>query len=167
MRFFTISILIFCCSQVYGLANTQATDALSPKNTPSVLTETLDAQGEKDAKDPSLAPKNPTKLLTQVFLFIVALSIGGYILIHITKRGGLPLSSKKRRDGRLNICETRMLGNKQFLVVVEYGSRKVLLGVGPGMINHLCFLDNPSNTSFTREGMEGSVSDIAKEHLLK
>ena len=51
------------------------------------------------------------------------------------------------RGGKLRICETRMLGNKQFLVVVEYGKQKMLLGVGPGMIHHLCCLPETDDDS--------------------
>ena len=37
-----------------------------------------------------------------------------------------------------------MLGHRQFLVVVEYENQKMLLGVGPGTIEHLCYLEMPT-----------------------
>jgi flagellar protein FliO/FliZ len=43
-------------------------------------------------------------------------------------------------ERKLNINETRMLGNRQFLVVAQYEDRKVLLGVCPGRIEYLCTL---------------------------
>ncbi len=53
---------------------------------------------------------------------------------------GGALQKKAKADG-LKVLETKMLGNRQFLVVVEYGRQRMLLGVGPGLINHLCFLE--------------------------
>jgi hypothetical protein len=35
-----------------------------------------------------------------------------------------------------------MLGNRQFLVVVEYDTREVLVGVGPGFIRQVSDLSN-------------------------
>jgi hypothetical protein len=38
-----------------------------------------------------------------------------------------------------------MLGNRQFLVVVEYDDREVLVGVGPGFIRQVSDLSNSTN----------------------
>ena len=43
----------------------------------------------------------------------------------------------KRSDGRLQVSETRMLGNRQFLMVVEYEESRLLVGVSPGRIELL------------------------------
>jgi flagellar protein FliO/FliZ len=64
---------------------------------------------------------------------LLALAVGG---IWLVKRGGLPRPFA-RNDGRLHVLETRLLGNKQFLVVVEYDDAKMLLGVCPGRIDYL------------------------------
>jgi len=40
-------------------------------------------------------------------------------------------------EGKLKVAETRMLGNRQFIMVVEYEEQKILLGVGPGKIDYL------------------------------
>jgi len=58
---------------------------------------------------------------------------GGWYLI---KRGALPRPFSKS-DGKLRVLETRVLGNRQFLVVAEYGEAKMLLGVCPGRIDYL------------------------------
>lgn len=47
-------------------------------------------------------------------------------------------------EGKLKIAETRMLGNRQFISVVEYGEQKILIGVGPGKIDYLTTLQNVS-----------------------
>ena len=41
---------------------------------------------------------------------------------------------------KLQISETRMLGNRQFLIVAEYEDRKMLIGVCPGRIDYLATL---------------------------
>jgi flagellar protein FliO/FliZ len=43
-------------------------------------------------------------------------------------------------ERKLQIAETRMLGNRQFLIVAEYEDRKMLIGVCPGRIDYLCTL---------------------------
>ena len=70
-------------------------------------------------------------------LFVI-IAVGGTCLF-LYRKGKFPLTSR-RNEECLKLCETRMLGNKQFLVVVEYESQKMLLGVGPGTIRHLCYL---------------------------
>lgn len=46
------------------------------------------------------------------------------------------------RDARkLNIAESRSLGNRQYLVVADYEGKKFLLGVCPGSISMLKSLD--------------------------
>ena len=83
----------------------------------------------------------PKTRLTVVYclLILLASTVGLFAL----KRGRLP-SLKKGREEQLSIVETRMLGNRQFLIVAEYAGRRMLLGVGPGAISHLCFLDSDS-----------------------
>jgi flagellar protein FliO/FliZ len=45
-----------------------------------------------------------------------------------------------RSERRLHIREMKSLGGRQFLVVAEYEGRRMLLGVCPGRIEHLCEL---------------------------
>ncbi len=73
--------------------------------------------------------------------FLALVGVGG-ISFYLWRKGKFPLSPM-HKSGRLNLSETKMLGNKQFLVVVEYENQKLLLGVGPGLITHLCYLEPP------------------------
>lgn len=59
---------------------------------------------------------------------------GGWYLI---KRGKLPRPFSKAEGNKLRVLETRLLGNRQFLVVAEYEDAKMLLGVCPGRIDYL------------------------------
>ena len=47
---------------------------------------------------------------------------------------------KTATSGKLKIKDQVMLGNRQFLVVAEYGGREVMLGIGPGFVSHVCDL---------------------------
>ena len=58
---------------------------------------------------------------------------------------GLPLARNGAAlDRKLQILETRPLGNRQYLLVVGYEDSRMLIGVTPGKIDYLCPLDSPS-----------------------
>jgi flagellar protein FliO/FliZ len=61
--------------------------------------------------------------------------------IFLMKRG-LPIRGLRTGENQLHLLETKVLGNRQFLVVVKYEDNKMLLGVGPGQIQYLCPLDS-------------------------
>jgi flagellar biogenesis protein FliO len=65
-------------------------------------------------------------------------------------------SSKVPR--KLHIEESRTVGNRQHLAVVEYEGRRVLLGISPGRIDYLCGLD--SETSEPSQGFSQALSDV-------
>jgi flagellar protein FliO/FliZ len=79
-----------------------------------------------------------TGKLTIYFLTLAGLVIGGFFIL----KRGLPLRAAGGSEHRLHLRETKMLGNRQFLVVAEYEGSRILLGVGPGRIEYLCPLDS-------------------------
>ena len=66
-------------------------------------------------------------------LVLAVLGVGVFFAL---KRGGWR-NVMKRSEGRLQVSETRMLGNRQFLMVVEYEESRLLVGVSPGRIELL------------------------------
>ncbi|MDQ8185951.1 flagellar biosynthetic protein FliO [Pelagicoccus sp. SDUM812002] len=64
------------------------------------------------------------------------------VVVWFLFRSGIIRKKFSKSEGKLKIAETRMLGNRQFLSVVEYGSQKILIGVGPGKIDYLTTLQN-------------------------
>jgi|GEM_PF-1993594 len=102
------------------------------------------AQGSAgtDGKQLAMPPPSTLTLLSQVFVFLLVLGGGALLLRNYALKGKFSLKNQTSGQ-RLVVSETKVLGNKQFLVVVEYGAQKMLLGVGPGMINHLCYLNSP------------------------
>jgi Flagellar biosynthesis protein, FliO len=94
---------------------------------------------------PTLAAAHPLALdnagtgkLAIYFVTLAGLVVGGYFLL----KRGLPLRAVRGSESRLHLRETKMLGNRQFLVVAEYEGSRILLGVGPGRIEYLCPLDS-------------------------
>lgn len=71
------------------------------------------------------------------FFLLVGLLAGG---LFFYRNGFGALAQKNKTARKLEITETRMLGNRQFLMVAEYEGRKMLIGVCPGRIDYLCNL---------------------------
>ncbi len=68
------------------------------------------------------------------YIAVLGMLVGGAWLL--VRRGSLPRPFSKS-EGRLKVLETKMLGNRQFLMVVEYEEAKMLLGVCQGRIDYL------------------------------
>ncbi len=66
------------------------------------------------------------------------------VIVWFLFKNGVFQKRFSKSEGKLKVSETRMLGNRQFLSVVEYGSQKILIGVGPGKIDYLTTLQNSS-----------------------
>lgn len=82
------------------------------------------------------SPPSSSGGLSQAVAYVAVLGLlvgGAWLLI---KRGSLPRPFA-RSEGRLKVLETKVLGNRQFLMVVEYEDAKMLLGVCQGRIDYL------------------------------
>ncbi len=101
------------------------TQIIYPKNSP-----------ERPAGLP--AEKSP---LSGVLVMVTAIALaaaGAWILLQRRQSG--PLSARGQR--KLQVEETRPLGNRQYLVVAQYEGKKFLLGVTPGQIALLTPLES-------------------------
>lgn len=63
--------------------------------------------------------------------------------------------------GKLRIKDQIMLGNRQFLVVVEYGKKEILVGIGPGFIRRVCNLSEEEIVNETK----GKFDDLLDEKI--
>lgn len=88
---------------------------------------------------------NGVQLAIYLCLLVALLGGGSYFL----KNGFNFLPAKNKGVRKLNVAETRMLGNRQFLVVAEYEGRKMLLGVCPGRIELLSELGGQTDGMFS------------------
>lgn len=101
--------------------------------------------------------------MSRSIYMIVAVLVAMAVIGYLAKRGKLPIKGITD-SGVLRIKETRMLGNKQFLVVVEHQDRKMLLGVGPGFISYLCPLSGSTGNAKEAQGFEASLSQHIGPH---
>jgi len=126
--------------------------------------ESLAAQ-EQAAEDASMGELfsgqggSPGSLLS--FLgYAVIIGCLALVVWYFSKRGSFRRPFSKA-SGKLNIAETRMLGNRQFISVVEYENQKILIGVGPGKIDYLTTLQDygAEFTAVDSESSEGVARD--------
>ena len=134
---FLVFLIFGCLSPAFGQSESQKVYHPSVEKKLSDQDATVSGLGERFST---------VVLMSQVFVFLVILAGGALLLRNYARRGKLTLKPKSMRPG-LVIAETKPLANRQYLVVVEHGDQRMLLGVGPGIINNLCFL----NTSFEQQ----------------
>jgi flagellar biogenesis protein FliO len=151
MRFFAAPLaltLLFVASPCVPLR------ALDPASdivlTPSAKTAT--AGKDSATGNASSELRGPALLaVTAVIL------LGAYIFIRRTKNKLGRLSQSAQ--GAIEVCRTRSLGNKQFLVVVQVEGRRMLLGMGPTFITKLSDLEAEDFTiPFERKGADGKTA---------
>ena len=105
---------------------------------------------------------SPIGMVVTILGYLLILGAMGVAAWYLFKRGVFrkPFSNK---EGKLNIAESRMLGNRQYIMVVEYEDNKILLGVGPGKIDYLTSLQGYRNDfpKLEPEVSENSIQEIA------
>ena len=85
-----------------------------------------------------VAPSGGGRFQLAIYLLLLVALLGGGV--YVMRHGLGFLQPKPKGPRKLEISETRMLGNRQFLIVAEYEQRKMLIGVCPGRIEYLCTL---------------------------
>jgi flagellar biogenesis protein FliO len=83
---------------------------------------------------------NPVLSSTQMYIYGAFILICLVVVMMFWKKTAFG-SIKMNKNQKLKVSEMRMLGNKQYLAVVEYEDSKILLGISPGLIQHLGHLD--------------------------
>lgn len=94
---------------------------------------------------PATGSSSGVQLAIYLCLLVALLGGGTYLM----KNGFGFLQPKNKGVRKLNVAETRMLGNRQFLVVAEYEGRKMLLGVCPGRIELISDLGGKTDEPFS------------------
>ena len=95
------------------------------------------------------------------FVLLLGLLGGG---VYVMRNGLGFLQPKPKGPRKLDITETRMLGNRQFLIVAEYEQRKMLIGVCPGRIDYLCTLSGAEPDS-GRTATSGGSCRVSDGHM--
>ena len=87
-------------------------------------------------------------LWVKVIAFLALLGAGATLLNYYCRRKRPGMSAA--RQGRIHLADTCALGNRQYLVVAQFGRERHLLGISPNAINHLSHL----------HGVEGIQDDF-------
>lgn len=121
----------------------------------TLFAEGAEAGGVAETSQSSVTSDNAdltVGLIGRIVIYLMLLGAIGVVVVYFFKQGKFVQGIRSNNKGsQLKVCETHTLGNKQFLVVVEYGKQKVLLGIGPGMINKLCFLESTGELNSLEE----------------
>ncbi len=148
-RLLSFVVLLNCFTLLVGLDLDAATGDESAVETPP-SEEVSVGEGDSKVLQPRDLENTPyggkpsgNSFIWSIVLFLFMLVVIAGFWIY-TKRGGVGLR-KLASSNDLRIRETKPLGNRQFLLVVEYGEQRMLLGVAPGVINHLCYLEAPED----------------------
>ena len=123
--------IILLATLVVVQADAQSSDTGSEVFFPRAAAETL--------ADDGLLPEDAGSTASTAVMFAgygLVLAVLGFGVFFVLRRGGWRRVIK-RSEGRLQVRETRMLGNRQFLMVVEYEASRLLVGVSPGRIELL------------------------------
>jgi flagellar protein FliO/FliZ len=114
------------------------TESLEPKSSDPAPAQPAVASPEKI--QPTRPPAPDFDSLGQMLGYLTFFAALAGAALYFVKFG-LPLKKGLASDRKLQVLETRPLGNKQYLLVVGYEDTRMLLGVTPGKIDYLCPLD--------------------------
>lgn len=92
--------------------------------------------GEEVPADATVAATEESVPWAQLAAMLGLVGACGGLAWWVHRQRSRGLGTVASREG-LRVVETRSLGSRQFLVVVDYGDERSLLGVGPGFINFL------------------------------
>ena len=89
-------------------------------------------------------------LFIQILCLLALIVVGSYLFTQ-TKGRALNFKRGTKSQKKLEILETKVLGNRQFLCVVAYEKQRILLGASPNGLQFLCSLDSDqTQTSFNK-----------------
>jgi flagellar protein FliO/FliZ len=124
------------------LAMAQPMSAASKESSPAALSgETIIYPKTADQGRPVQTNNTSVSSLLILVAALLFAAGGGWLLLQKRKAG--PAGGRGRK---LQIDETRPLGNRQYLIVADYDGKKFLIGVTPGRIQMLTPLEGKEST---------------------
>ena len=104
----------------------------------------------------SLEGVNPdwTSLTLRSIGFLMLLALVAFGVTRLGKGWGKDNLTRLKADGKIILSDCRPLGNRQFIIVAQYGMQKHLLGVSPGKIEHLTKLEETYRVESSDQSME-------------
>ena len=120
------------------LATAQPMSAFAEPTAPAPAPDTViypKGSAERPAGEDTVQPASRGSGNTWLAIALLIGLAGGWLVIK--RRAGVGGVLGNRPNQKLQLEETRSLGNRQYLVVASYEGRKYLLGVTPGHIEML------------------------------
>ena len=143
----SITLVAFCflialpCSSYAENETVGESEVVYPNSAPQE-----EAEGAADSPYSDLVSESSSSVGMVVTILGYLIILGGMAVAawFLFKRGVIrkPFANS---EGKLKVAESRMLGNRQYIMVVEYEDNKILLGVGPGKIDYLTSLNGYRN----------------------
>jgi len=122
------------------LATAQPMSSAATTETPASALPAETIIYPKNAAEPAkLVPSREHDSSRSLVLVVALLLAAGGVWVLVQRRKAGPGGGRGGR--KLQIDETRPLGNRQYLVVADYDGKKFLLGVTPGRIQMLTPLE--------------------------
>lgn len=109
-----------------------------PAKAETVVTATTEeAKAQTTGETQGKRGKSDWEMAGRVVIYLVMLGVLGAFFVYHFKRGKFAMIGGNNKLGKLKVLETRSIGSRQYLVVVEYESSKFLLSVAPSGIRKI------------------------------
>lgn len=102
--------------------------------------------------DLSAVSSERTGLFIQILCLLALIVVGSYLFTQLKGRT-FKLKRGIKSQKKLEILETKVLGNRQFLCVVAYEKQRILLGASPNGLQFLCSLDSDKGQTASNENL--------------
>ena len=80
------------------------------------------------------------------------IAVGMYLFNH-AKNKITKIKRGTKTQKKLEITETKYLGNRQFLCVVTYENQRILIGASPNNVQFLCALEHDKSLKTLNENL--------------
>ena len=131
---------------LYAAESTGDTESVTTTTRTKDFVYNADQLGVRNAPDMPPEPRGRSLFanVSLIFVFLILLAAIAVAVVRYAKQGTFNLGKLKPigTENKLIVLESKMLGGRQFLTVVEYNEQKMLLAVSPGRIEQLCFLES-------------------------
>ena len=132
----------------------------------SAASQKIYVVNSKSAKVIEPKPVSLMEVMLRIFgalLIVTAILFGGAWVFRKSRMFGLVSA----RSSHLNVIETRSIGSRHALHVVEYGSKRFLIADSPAGTNYLTDLEKLNDSSEENDKTSGNLKPVSFAEKLK
>ena len=132
----------------------------------SAASQKIYGVNSKSAKVIEPKPVSLMEVMLRIFgalLIVTAILFGGAWVFRKSRMFGLVSA----RSSHLNVIETRSIGSRHALHVVEYGSKRFLIADSPAGTNYLTDLEKLNDSSEENDKTSGNLKPVSFAEKLK